>query len=312
MSMTVTSDGGAAPGFNRIGVWCFTDHLSSAELARFACSVESWGYGSLWQPESLGRNVLVASSWLLATTRTLTIATGIANIYARDALATAAAHSGLAEQSGGRFLLGLGVSHAPLVEGFRGHHYDKPVAAMRAYLEAMARAPYMAVAPTTPPPKVLAALGPKMLELSGELADGAHTYNVTPEHTQDARRRVGPGKLLCVEQKIVLDTDPARARATARATLGLYLGLRNYQENWRRQGFSESDWSAGGSDRLVDAMVAWGDESALLARIQAHWDAGASHVCIQPLAPTGFGNFDADLLERLAPKRDARPDPRKR
>ncbi len=300
-----TSDtvGAVATLVGQLGVWCTTDQLDSRQLALFAQAVEGWGYGALWQPEILGRNPLVAASWLLANTRALTVATGIASIYGRDAQAAVAAQRGLGEQSGGRFLLGLGVSHAPMVEGFRGHHYGKPVAAMRAYLETMQRARYMAPPPPKRPLTVLAALGPRMLELAGELADGAHTYNVTPEHTGEARRRMGPHKLLCVEQKLVLATNAATARATARATLSPYLGLANYQQNWRQLGFSDRDWTDGGSDRLVDAMVAWGDESALRARVQAHRDAGADHVCIQPLSPAGFGHFDQELLALLAPGR---------
>jgi probable F420-dependent oxidoreductase len=185
----------------------------------------------------------------------------------------------------------------------RGHAYGKPVASMRAYLEAMGRAYYMAAPPAEKPPTVVAALGPRMLELSAELADGAHTYNVDPEHTAAARARIGAGKLLCVEQKVLLESDPVKARAIARATLGVYLGLANYQNAWRGMGFGEDDWSGGGSDRLVDALVAWGDEAALHARIQAHWDAGADHVCIQPLAEQGFGFFDMATLERMAPGR---------
>ena len=288
---------------DRLGAWCATDHLSSPQLARLAQSLEAQGYSALWQLESFGRNVIPASSWLLANTSRLIVATGIASIYARDAQATFAAQQGLAEQSGGRFILGLGVSHAPVVEAMRGHHYGRPIASMRAYLEAMGRSHYMAVPPAERPPVLLAALGPRMLALSAELADGAHTYNVNPEHTAEARLRLGAGKLLCVEQKVVLETDPTKARATARATLGVYLGLPNYQECWRRLGFSEDDWSNGGSDRLVDAMVAWGDETALQARIKAHWDAGADHVCIQPLSAQGFGFFDEAALERLAPGR---------
>lgn len=285
----------------RLGVWCATDRLTSTELAAFAGRVEAWGYGALWQPEMLGRNVLVAASWLLASTTRLAVATGIASIYGRDAQAALSAQQGLAEQSGGRFLLGLGVSHAPMVEALRGHHYGRPVAAMRAYLEAMKQGRYMAPPPPAAPPTVLAALGPKMLELSAELTDGAHSYNVTPEHTAQARRVLGAGKLLCVEQKVVLETDAGRARSIGRASLGPYLGLRNYQENWRRLGFGEDDWSGPGSDRLLDAMVAWGDETAIRARLQQHWDAGADHVCIQPLSEQGFGAIDEVVLKALAP-----------
>lgn len=285
----------------RLGAWCAIDHLSSQESADFARRLEEWGYAALWQPEAVGRDVLVASSWLLANTHKLVVASGIANIYARDAQAAHSAQWGLAEQSDGRFLLGLGVSHAPMVEAFRGHDYGKPVATMRAYLEAMDKARFMAAEPAAKPPRVLAALGPRMLALAGELADGAHTYNVTPEHSADARRRLGAGKRLCVEQKILLETDPAKARAIGRKTLDFYLSLPNYQNCWRGLGFSEADWSGGASDRLVDAMVAWGDERAIRDRLRAHWDAGADHVCIQPLSDAGFGRFDEAALALFAP-----------
>jgi probable F420-dependent oxidoreductase len=170
---------------------------------------------------------------------------------------------------------------------------------MRTYLEAMGRTFYIAPKPDEQPPTVIAALGPKMLELAANHADGAHTYNVTPEHTAQARGIMGPGKLLCVEQKVVLETDPVRARATGRAMLAQYLGLTNYQENWRRLGFGEADWQGEGSDRLLDAIIAWGDEAAIRARLQQHWDAGADHVCIQSKAPGG--GADEALLASLAP-----------
>jgi probable F420-dependent oxidoreductase len=173
---------------------------------------------------------------------------------------------------------------------------------MRAYLEAKSRARYMAPPPEAEPPTVLAALGPRMIELADELADGVLTYNVTPEHTADARGRLGAGKMLCVEQKVVLETDPVKARATARATVGIYLGLPNYRNNWLRLGFTEADMADGGSDRLIDAMAVWGNEAVIRERIQAHWDAGADHVCIQPLSTKGFGHADAPTLERVAPE----------
>jgi probable F420-dependent oxidoreductase len=275
--------------------------MTSAECAALAQRVEAWGYGTLWQPEAVGRNVLVYSAWLLANTKRLTVATSIANIYARDAQAMYAAQQGLAEQSGDRFLLGIGVSHRPLVEAARGHAYGKPIETMRAYLQAMARATYQAPPPPARPLTVVGALRPRMVELSGELADGAHPYNVNPEHTADARRRLGPGKLLCVEQKVMLETDPAKARAAARQALGVYTALPNYLENWRNLGFDEGDWSGQVSDRLVDAMVAWGDEDAIAARIQAHWDAGADHVCINPLGPSGMDGVEETVLARMAP-----------
>jgi probable F420-dependent oxidoreductase len=282
-----------------LGVWAGTDSFSAAEAAAFARRVEAWGYGALWIPESVGREVFSASAWLLANTSHLIVASGIANIYARDALSAAAAQKGLNEQSAGRFLLGLGVSHIPLVEGVRQHQYGKPVTTMRTYLQAMAAAPYRSVPPAAPPKTILAALGPKMLELSAERADGAHPYNVPPEHTTMARALLGVGKLLCVEQAAILETDTAKARAAARQFLSIYLGLPNYVNNWRRLGFADVDLAGGGSDRLVDTLVVWGDEKAIRARIEQHWQAGADHVCVQAIGPVGLP--DERLLALLAP-----------
>jgi probable F420-dependent oxidoreductase len=283
----------------RLGVWAFLDSLPAPRAAAFARQAEAWGYGALWIPEAVGREVFSASAWLLANTRTLIVATGIANIYARDALATVAAQKGLNEQSDGRFLLGLGVSHVPLVE-LRKHAYGKPLATMRAYLQAMAEADYRGLAPPATPQTVLAALGPKMLELSAELADGAHPYNVTPEHTLRAREILGTGKLLCVEQAAILETNAAVARATARSFLSIYLTLPNYVDNWRRLGFIDADFAGGGSDRLIDSIIAWGDEKAIRGRIEAHWQAGADHVCVQAIGQAGLP--DERLLALLAPR----------
>ena len=177
----------------KLGVWLGMDGMSAVQAAAFAKRVEEWGYGALWIPESRGRNALVHSSWLLSHTQRLIVATGIANIYARDPMAMANGQRTLAEQSGGRFLLGVGVSHRPMVEGLRGHSYGKPVTTMRAYLQAMRAAPYQAPEPPEKPLTVVAALGPRMMALSGELADGAHPYNVPPEHTAEARRILGAG-----------------------------------------------------------------------------------------------------------------------
>jgi probable F420-dependent oxidoreductase len=283
----------------KLGVWAGIDALSAADAAGFAKRVEAWGYGALWIPEAVGREVFSASAWLLANTGSLIVASGIANIYARDSFSAAAAQKGLNEQSGGRFLLGLGVSHIPLVEGVRQHHYGKPVATMRSYLQAMGKSSYQSVPPAAPPKTVLAALGPKMLELSAELADGAHPYNVTPVHTRQARALLGASKMLCVEQGAILETNPAQARATARRFLSIYMGLPNYVNNWRRMGFGDDDFAAGGSDRLVDAVIVWGDEQAIRARIDEHWQAGADHVCIQAIGQTALP--DEHLLGLLAP-----------
>ena len=286
-----------------LGVWAATDGLSAAAAAAFAKRVEAWGYGALWIPEAFGREVFSASAWLLANTSRLVVASGIANIYARDSFAAAAAQKGLNEQSGDRFLLGLGVSHIPLVQGVRKHEYGKPVATMRAYLEGMSAAIYKAVAPESPPQTVLAALGPKMLELAAELTDGAHPYNVSPEHTREARAILGPNKLLCVEQGAVLDTDATRARGLARRFLELYLTLPNYVNNWRRLGFTDTDFAGGGSDRLIDSIVVCGDETAIRKRIEEHWQAGADHVCVQAIGADG--RPDERLLALLAGGRGA-------
>jgi len=277
------------------------DHFSAPDAAAFAKRVEAWGYGALWIPEGVGREVFTASAWLLANTSDLIVASGIANIYARDPISAAAAQKGLNEQSGGRFFLGLGVSHIPLVEGVRRHEYGKPVATMRAYLQAMAEAPYQAVPPAEKPKTILAALGPKMLELSAKHADGAHPYNVTPEHTREARALLGSGKLLCVEQAAILETNSAKARAMARDFLAIYLGLPNYVNNWKRLGFSGADITAGGSDRLIDALIVWGNENAIRARIDEHWQAGADHVCVQAIGEQG--QSDERLLSLLAPRK---------
>jgi probable F420-dependent oxidoreductase len=288
----------------KLGVWVSMDSMTAAAAAAFAKRVEEWGYAALWIPESRGRNALVHSSWLLANTQRLVVATGIANIYARDPMAMANGQRGLNEQSDDRFLLGVGVSHRPMVQGLRGHTYGKPVATMRAYWEAMREAPYQAPMPSEKPLTIVAALGPKMMALSSELADGAHPYNTTPEHTAKARAILDPGRLLCPEVWVLLETDPATARRAAREALSRYLQLENYVNSWRREGFGDDDLAGGGSDRFLDAMVAWGDERAIRARSQQHCDAGADHVCIQPISSQGSRQaIDEKILDLLAPRR---------
>jgi probable F420-dependent oxidoreductase len=266
------------------GVWTFQlDILPAARMQETVAELEEMGYGAVWYGEALGREALTKAALLLAGTKRVVIATGIANIYARDPVTMAAAQKTLAEAYPNRFLLGLGVSHIPLVEGVRRHSYDKPVPKMRAYLDAMDQAPYQAVPPSSKPPRVLAALGPLMLKLSAERADGAHPYNTTPKHTAQARELLGPDPYLCPEQAVILENDPAKARAIARKFLEIYLGLPNYTNNWLRLGFQETDLANGGSDRLIDAVVPWGDLKTVLSRIEEHHTAGADHVCIQVL-----------------------------
>jgi probable F420-dependent oxidoreductase len=269
-----------------IGIWTAQFDYQPAVKARDAAAeLEQLGFGAIWFPESIGREALTNAALLLGATHDICIATGIANIYARDPVTMAAAQKTLAEAYPARFLLGLGVSHIPLVEGIRAHTYGKPVASMRAYLDRMEQAPYRAVPPATKPPRVLAALGPQMLKLSAERADGAHSYFVPPEHTARAREILGAKKLLAVEQAVVLETDAPKAREIARLHTSTYLKLPNYVNNLRRLGFADEDFVDGGSDKLVDAIVAWGDMAAVSERVRAHQAQGADHVCIQVLPP---------------------------
>lgn len=285
----------------RLGVWTWLDSLSAPEAAEFAQRVEAWGYSALWVPEAIGREPFSFLGYLAGSTRTLLLATGIANIYARDAMTMRATQKTLAEISGGRLVLGLGVSHEHLVTRVRGHAYQKPVATMRAYLEAMEKALYQGPQPEKDAPIVLAALRPKMLALAAQKARGAHPYFVPPEHTARAREILGRGPWLCPEQMVLLESNPSKAREIARRNIAIYTSLPNYQNNLRELGFADADFASGGSDRLVDAIVAWGDEKAIAARIQAHHDAGADHVCIQPFRPDGKPGPDLEALEALAP-----------
>ena len=285
----------------RLGVWTFVDMMPVAQAAAYAKRVEAWGYQAMWLPEAVGRDPFVTIAYLGAHTSRLTFATGIANIYARDPMTTNAVRLTTGEVTGNRFVLGLGVSHGHLVAGVRGHEYGKPVTTMRSYLDRMEKALFMAVKPSQDVPIVLAALRPKMLALAAERSAGAHPYFVTPEHTARAREILGKGKILAPEQKVLLCTDAAKARAVARAAMKIYAGLPNYQNNLKWLGFTEADFGGNLSDRLVDAIVAWGDEGAIRKRIQAHWDAGADHVCIQPLNPENPMLPDEKVLELLAP-----------
>jgi probable F420-dependent oxidoreductase len=287
---------------SKLGVWYFLETMPASLAAETAQRIESLGYSALWIPEAAGRHPFVSASWLLANTKTLVVGTGIASIYHREPGVTLAGQKALAEQSGNRFLLGLGVSHQPFVEGVRGLTYTKPVATMRDYLQKMDAAPYASVPPAEEPPRVIAALGPKMLELARDQTNGAHPYFSSPDHTAMAREILGPEKWLCVEQKIILEKDPSKARAAARGVAQMYINLPNYRNNWLRMGLTEADFENGGSDRFVDTTFAWGDVDLINARIKAHLDAGASHVCIQPVNPNGVvGDLHWEALEALAP-----------
>jgi probable F420-dependent oxidoreductase len=288
----------------KLGVWFFLDTLSSNDGAAFLQRLEKLGYPAMWLPEAVGREPFANIGWLLARTERIVLATGIANIWARDAMTMAAAQKTLAEASGGRFVLGIGVSHAPLVQGVRGHDYKKPLTYMRGYLEAMQRAPFLAVGPSEPPPTVIAALRPRMLQLAGEMTQGSHTYFVPPSHTERARKALGPDKWLCVAQAVVLEQDPQIARTAARQYMRTYVpALPNYTENLRDLGYTDADFADGCSDRLVDDIVAWGTEDRIVERFRAHLAAGASHVCFLPLRPDGVPMADDRALDAFAPSK---------
>ena len=287
-----------------IGAWCAAFTVASAETARPAVrEIESLGYETLWYPEGLGtRESFTNAAVLLAATDRIRICSGIANIWARDAVSTANAARVLADAFDDRFLLGLGVSHPRQVDP-RGHRYRRPVATMRAYLEAMDDDPF--VSPDGPGvkrpavPRVLAALRPPMLRLAAERALGAHTFLVPVEHTRRAREILGPEPLLVVEQKVVLSHDLPGARERARAALAWYLDTPNYVDNLRWLGFADDDLANGGSDALARALVVAGDERAIEERCREHLDAGASQVAIQPLEEGD--PFGRETLRRLAP-----------
>ncbi len=267
----------------KIGIWTTNlDYQPSTVARKAAAELEELGYGAIWIGEAVRREAFSNAAILLSGTRRIVVATGIANIYARDPGAMAAGQKTLAEAFPDRFLLGLGVSHATMVRR-RGHAYGKPLETMRAYLDAMDAAPFQAAPPREEPPRVLAALGPRMLELARDRAWGAHPYFVPVEHTLRARRILGSDRLLAPEQAVVLETDSERARKIARSHTSAYLGLPNYANNLRRLGYEDPDLSNGGSDRVVDAVVAWGTTETIVRRVGEHLSAGADHVCLQVL-----------------------------
>ena len=268
-----------------IGLWHGGfDGIPAVQVREVVAELEAMGWPCVWIPETVARDPFVAASVMLDATTTLKVATGIASIWARDAMTTANATKTLNEAHDGRFLLGLGVSHHTITEWVRKHDYSKPLTTMREYLERMDKSMFKGIEPAEPPTRVIAALGPKMLALGAESADGVHPYFVPVEHTAVAREAVGPDKIVATEQMVVLDTDASTARETARKHMKIYTGLPNYANNLMRFGFTE-DEVTGIDDRLVDAIVAWGSVDDIVARVREQQDAGASHVCIQVLRP---------------------------
>ncbi|MCH2170558.1 TIGR03620 family F420-dependent LLM class oxidoreductase [Myxococcota bacterium] len=302
----------------KIAVWGSLDGYALPEALEAAQRIESLGYPTFWHPMSMRRDLLLVASSLLAHTERLILATGILPIFERPPAVMAAAQRTLAEQFPGRFVLGLGVSHPPIVEGMHGLDYGPPVTSMREYLDRMdagldlgalggdSAAPAGAAATTagTDPPRMLAALGPRMLALARDRSAGAHPYFMPPEHTRRAREILGPDSWLCVELKAVLETEPSRARELARMAGAANLALENYWKNWRLLGFEDADFQDRGSDRLIDATVAWGNLAAIERRIQEHLDAGATQVCVQAVHPSGRdAGLHWELIEALAPGR---------
>jgi probable F420-dependent oxidoreductase len=280
---------------SRVGVWWTSDSWRISESAEVARDLEGMGYGSLWYGEAYGKESLTQAGAFLNATERLVVGTGIANIHARDPIAAESGARTLTALHPGRFVLGLGVSHAPLVERGRGGTYAKPLATMRDYLQRM-DAVAAEVEPDARPTRVIAALGPKMIELSGTNADGAHPYLVLPEQTRTTREALGPDKWVISEQAVALG-DEETALRRAHAHLEIYSGLPNYRNSWLRQGFEESDLVRGGSERLKRALVGMGSAEQAAASITAHLDAGADHVLVQPLGDSPFDDPRETLRE---------------
>ncbi|GAA4618698.1 LLM class F420-dependent oxidoreductase [Saccharopolyspora hordei] len=267
---------------SRVGVWWTSDTWPIREVQSRAREIEQLGYGSLFYGEAAGKESLTQAAALLAATDRLVVGTGIANIHARDALAAESGGRTLSALHPGRFVLGLGVSHAPLVQ-HRAGTYAKPLATMRDYLQRMDAVSEKVEPGARRPVRLLAALGPKMIELSGSAADGAHPYLVTPEQTARTREILGPDKWIVSEQAVALTTDRETGLRRAHEHLKIYSGLPNYQASWRRQGFAESDFVDGASDALAEGMVAMGDTEVIADRVRRHLDAGTDHVVVQVL-----------------------------
>lgn len=298
----------------RVGVWGHLDSLGGRRLQAYAARVDELGYGTLWVPETVGGEPFVLLTAAAMATQTLRVGTSIASIWARDAVSMKMAARTLQELSGGRFVLGLGVSHHHLAQKVRGHTYERPLTRMREYLEAYRSAPYRGPMhePAPDPPMVLAALRVRMLQLAATEAGGAFPYLVTADRVRWMRQvldaawtvrlehgEVSGRTILAVTLPIVPRREAAAARSIARAYLAPYLRTPNYHASWTEQGFAEADWEKPGSDRLVDAMVAWGDTATLVGRVAELHGAGADHVALIPLGPDGTTENVA-TLEHLA------------
>ncbi|MFZ9083963.1 MAG: LLM class F420-dependent oxidoreductase [Ilumatobacteraceae bacterium] len=300
--MALTKD-----SLGKLGLWTFQlDMQPMREAQKHVARLEELGFRTVWVPEAVGREPFASTSLLLSATDEMILATGIASLYARSPMTMQAGWKTVTEAFPDRFLLGIGVSHQPAVEGFHGGTYDKPLSAMKKYLDAMDNGFYFAAQPTSPPARALAALGPKMLQLSAERSLGAHPYFVPVEHTTVAREALGPDALLAPEQAVVFSKDADEARSVARGFMKTYLGLPNYTNNLKRLGWTDDDLSGfdgGPTDRLVDAIVAWGTLDDIAMRIQDHLARGADHVCVQVLSadPRKVTMSEFEQLSTLIP-----------
>jgi len=286
---------------SKLGILGLLDSFNSAETGQFAQKIERLGYSALWFPEQLGREMFSFASYLLSQTERLIVGTGVAIAFSYEPIVTASAAKTLSELFGDRFILGLGVSNKAY-NAQRGVGYERPVVFMREYLAKMRTAPYGAPLPRQETPIVIAAMMPQMVQLAATETRGTLTYLTTTEQIARYRTALGPQPWLCAVQLVMLETDTANARARARRYLQMYLAIEHYPHRWRGLGFSEADFANGGSDRLVDAIVAWGDERKIRERIADQFKAGATHVCMIPLDPRGGVRPDERAIEALAPR----------
>src|SRR5262245_60708583 len=282
------------------GVLVTTEPFRTEELVKFAKTLEISGYDSLWLPELFGREPMATAGYLLARTERIAVATGIANVYVRDAHVMAQTRQTLAELSGGRFMLGLGVSNANMNKS-RGHAWQNPLSKMTAYLDALDTIEVTAPAPAAKCPTYIAAHGPKLQALGARRADGVITYVMPPVHTLESRTRIGATPALNAMAMFLAEADPKIARAKARSALKMYVRLDYYHREWRKLGFGDTDFADGGSDRLIDTLVAWGDRDTLLERAAAFEQAGASRLIVVPLGLRTKEGLDLRVLETLAP-----------
>jgi len=290
-----------APRLGRIGAWGHLDSLSAPDALAYATRVEELGFGTLWVPETVGREPFTLLGMLTTATSRMNLGTSIVNIWGRDAQAARMGAETLAEASGGRFVLGLGVSHPHLAEKLRGHAFERPLAAMRAYLAAYRAAVYRGPAAAASPPVLVAALRERMTDLAATDADGAFPYLVTPERVAWMRERLdaaasGSRPILAVTLPVAPGGDDAHE--AARAYLKPYLRTPTYRASWELQGFEPDDWEMPGTDRLVEAMIATGGPDDARGRIDELIAAGADHVAIIPIAPGG-GTEHLPTLEEL-------------